>query len=54
MALGSLTEVENQLIIAKALGYIPKEHSTAMERVRLTNKLINGLIKKTRSWLRHS
>lgn len=54
MALGSLTEVENQLITAKDLGYFQDEAENAAKRLMLVNKLINGLIRKTRSWVRNS
>lgn len=54
MTLGSLTEVESQLIAAKDLGYFPSSDYAVRERLVVVNKLINGLIKKTRSWIRHS
>jgi len=52
-ALGSLTEVQNQLLIARDLGYLQKllfkqlaDHSI------LVNKLINGLIKGAKTMKR--
>ncbi|MBI4032211.1 four helix bundle protein [Candidatus Berkelbacteria bacterium] len=54
MALGSLTEVENQIIIAQGLGYLTGEAGSFGEQFIIVNKLINGLIKKTRSWTRPS
>jgi len=46
IALGSLTEVQNQLLIAKDLKYVsnPKFDLIADQSI-LVNKLINGLIK---------
>jgi len=50
ISLGSLTEVQNQLLISKDLDYITNEvfHAVAKQTVDI-NKLINGLIKKTKS-----
>lgn len=50
MALGSLTEVQNQLILARDLGYINSDELQE-ELIIDTHKLINGLIKATRSKL---
>lgn len=46
IALGSLTELQNQLIVAKDIGYIPVEkfREIADQSVEVA-KLINGLIK---------
>lgn len=46
MALGSLTEVQNQLVIARDLGYFEAEvfNASAHQSV-IVSKLINGLIK---------
>ncbi|OGH13436.1 MAG: hypothetical protein A2687_01995 [Candidatus Levybacteria bacterium RIFCSPHIGHO2_01_FULL_38_26] len=55
MALGSLTEVQNQLIIARDLGYITKEDFRALAEQTITiNKLLNGLIKKSRTMIHDS
>ncbi|BCX14369.1 MAG: four helix bundle protein [Patescibacteria group bacterium] len=46
LAQSSLTEVQNQLIIARDVGYIhAREFSVIWEDVVLTHKLISGLIK---------
>lgn len=46
MGLGSLTEVENQLIIARDLGYISFAQFQKIEvQTLLVNKLIHGLMK---------
>ena len=50
MALGSLTEVQNQLIIAEGVGYITKNELDRLDELIVTcSKLTNGLIKKSRS-----
>lgn len=47
-ALGSLTEVQNQLIASRDLGYISDEQFTALFAKSVTShKLLNGLIKST-------
>ncbi len=55
MALGSLTEVQNQLLIARDLRYISKEEFISFaEKTITTNKLLNGLIKKSRTMIHDS
>lgn len=55
MALGSLTEVQNQLIISKDLKYITTEEFIALEEKIVTvSKLLNGLIKKSRTMIHNS
>ena len=55
MALGSLTEVQNQLLIARDLKYISKEIFTEVANITVTvNKLLNGLIKKSKTLLHDS
>lgn len=50
-ALGSLTEVESQLYVARDIGYISKETFDKIEyQTILVNKICNGLIKKSRSY----
>jgi len=55
MALGSLTEIQNQLLVAKDIGYITKEefNQIANQTVKV-NKITNGLIKKSKSIIRNS
>jgi four helix bundle protein len=44
MANGSLTEVENQLLISKGIGYLDDESFKKLDaRCQLTHKLLNGL-----------
>ncbi len=46
MSLGSITELQNQILIAKGIGYInDKEALGCSEQLILTHKLVNGLIK---------
>lgn len=49
MALGSLTELQNQLLIAKDLAYITKEvFSEVAQQTIIVSKLLNGLIKSSK------
>lgn len=55
VALGSLTEVQNQLIIAKDLEYITNaQYFQAEEITILINKLLNGLIKMSKTMIHNS
>lgn len=55
MALGSLTEVQNQLIIARDLGYITKaEFISLADQTIMVSKLLNGLIKKSKTIIHNS
>jgi len=55
IALGSLTEVQNQLIIARDLGYITtKEFSELADKTITVSKLLNGLIKKSKTMIHNS
>lgn len=50
MALGSLTEVQNQLLIAKDIGYIEQADFEIIATNAVTvNKITNGLIKRTKA-----
>jgi len=43
---GSLTELQNQLLVAKDIGYLTqKEFNSIAEQTVLVHKLLNGLIK---------
>ncbi len=54
-ALGSLTEIQNQLLIAKDIGYITKpEFDEIAEKTILISKMTNGLIKKSKSIILNS
>ncbi len=55
MSLGSLTEIQNQLLIAKDLQYISKEDFLILaQQTVIINKLINGLIKKSKTIIHDS
>ena len=50
MAHGSLTEIENQLIISKDVGYLSSDtFNKTFEQLVLTHKLLNGLISRTKA-----
>lgn len=52
IALGSTSEVQNQLLIAKDVGYMSKPHFDKIAAQSVTvHKLINGLIKSTKKHL---
>lgn len=49
IALGSLTETENHIEVAKDLNYLAKDpHAQLSEQIITTSKLVNGLIKSLR------
>lgn len=51
MALGSVTEVQNQLLISKDIGYVTKEQFDFLaSQTIVVNKLLNGIIKKSKSF----
>ena len=51
MALGSVTELQNQLLIARDIGYLTKkEFSDVAEKTVKVHKLLNGLIKSSRTY----
>lgn len=55
MALGSVTELQNQLLVARDVGFITKEQfqEIAEQSVKV-HKIINGLIKKSKSIIHDS
>lgn len=54
-ALGSVTEVQNQLMIARDVGYLDEvEFSKIFQQTIVVNKLTNGLIKKSKSFIQNS
>jgi len=55
MALGSLTEIQNQLLVARDIGYITKEEFDKIAEQTVTiSKLTNGLIKKSKTIIHDS
>lgn len=54
-ALGSLTEIQNQLLLARDVGYLSKaDFDTVAQRSIIVNKLTSGLIKKSKSMIQDS
>ncbi|MBU1032159.1 four helix bundle protein [Patescibacteria group bacterium] len=52
MALGSTTELQNQVLVAKDVGYITKEKFDSLAFLTVeVHKLINGLIKGARKYI---
>ena len=50
IALGSVTELQNQILIAKDIGYLPREEFNKLaEQTIEVNKLINGLIRSLKN-----
>jgi four helix bundle protein len=48
MAQGSLTELKNQLLVARDIGYItPADYSSLEEQANKTHMILQGFIKKT-------
>ena len=47
-AQGSLTELQNQLIIARDVGYITSAFENVMQQSTIVNKIIHGLIKSAK------
>lgn len=55
MALGSLTELQNQILVAKDVKYITSdEFKTVADQTIMASKLINGLIKSSKSLIHNS
>lgn len=55
MALGSLTELQNQISIAQGVGYITQDLAEKLNNQSVTvHKLLNGLIKSTNKPLIHN
>lgn len=53
-AQGSLTEIKNQLIIAKDIGYIKDEFfNTVSAQANIGHQLLQGLITKSKTFLIH-
>ncbi len=52
MSLGSLTELQNQLIIAHDINYLTeKQFNESIEQLTTTQKLLNGLIRSIKNSL---
>lgn len=54
-ALGSLTEIQNQLLPARDIGYVSKtDFDMIAKQTIIVNKLTSGLIKKSKSMIQDS
>ena len=52
MSLGSLTELQNQFLIAKDLDYLTqKEFNNLIEQITSVHKLLNSFVSKTRTFI---
>jgi four helix bundle protein len=52
---GSLIELKNQLLIAKDVGYLIKpDFDIVAQQANITHRLLQGLIKKSKSFIRKS
>ncbi|MFO7807029.1 MAG: four helix bundle protein [Candidatus Moraniibacteriota bacterium] len=50
---GSLTELKNQLLVAKDVGYIKKKDFDELaDQINLVHKILQGFMKKTKSFLK--
>ncbi len=55
ISLGSLTEVQNQLLVSRDIGCIDqKDFALIAEQTVIVSKLCNGLIKKSKSFIHNS
>ncbi|OGG29512.1 hypothetical protein A2971_02390 [Candidatus Gottesmanbacteria bacterium RIFCSPLOWO2_01_FULL_46_21] len=55
IALGSTTELQNQILIARDVSFIEKDiFQEISEQIIKVHKIINGLIKKSRTFIRDS
>jgi four helix bundle protein len=51
MSLGSLNEIQSQLLVAKDVNYLHDKNWLELEnKIIIINKMLNGLIKKSRSY----
>lgn len=54
MALGSSTELQNQLLVSRDVGYLTRDKFTALAILSIeVNKMINGLIKSSKKYSRN-
>ncbi len=52
LAQGSLTELKNQLLISRDVGYLSiNDFNAAMDKADTTHRLLQGLIKKSKTFL---
>lgn len=54
LAQGSISELKNQILIARDVGYLEKtELSVLIEQVNMTDQLLQGLIRKSKTFTIH-
>ena len=54
-ALGSLSEVQNQLLVARDVGYLVKTaFNPIADQTIVASKLLNGLIKTSKTFIHNS
>jgi four helix bundle protein len=55
ISLGSTTELQNQLFIARDVGFIEEDNFLELaKQITKVHKIINGLIKKSKTLIHHS
>ena len=54
IALGSVTELQSQFLIARDIGYIKRDYKIFFENSVIVHKLINGLIRHSKSIIRNT
>ena len=55
MALGSVTELQNQLLVARDVGYmLPREFTRIADQTVRVSKILNGLIRKSKTKIPNS
>ncbi len=53
-AQGSLTELKNQLLVAKDINYLNVENfSKIISQANITHRILQGLIKKSKTFINH-
>ncbi|MCX6736245.1 MAG: four helix bundle protein [Candidatus Parcubacteria bacterium] len=54
MAQGSLTELKNQYIAAKDIGYMDvKEYEKVLDQMNIAHRVLQGLITKSKTFINH-
>ncbi len=54
LAQGSLTELKNQILAAKDIGYLSKENiDLLVKQANIAHQLLQGLLTKTKSFINH-
>lgn len=54
-AQGSLTELKNQILIARDIGYLaPEDFQILVTQINIVHRLLQGLITKSKTFLNHN